>query len=52
VTAACRDRNLFIRDVTNMGRHLGSRAVRIAVKDEATNERIVATLAEVLQASW
>jgi histidinol-phosphate/aromatic aminotransferase/cobyric acid decarboxylase-like protein/N-acyl-L-homoserine lactone synthetase len=50
VTAACRDQDLFIRDVTNMGRHLGSRTVRIAVKDEATNERIVSTLAEVLHA--
>jgi histidinol-phosphate/aromatic aminotransferase/cobyric acid decarboxylase-like protein len=48
VTAACRDRNLFIRDISNMGRHLESRAVRIAVKDEATNGWIVATLADVL----
>jgi len=48
VTAACRQRDLFIRDVSNMGRQLGSRAVRIAVKDEATNRRIVSTLADVL----
>jgi histidinol-phosphate/aromatic aminotransferase/cobyric acid decarboxylase-like protein len=48
VTAACRQRDLFIRDISNMGRQLGSRAVRIAVKDEATNRRIVSTLADVL----
>jgi histidinol-phosphate/aromatic aminotransferase/cobyric acid decarboxylase-like protein/N-acyl-L-homoserine lactone synthetase len=50
VTAACRQRDLFIRDVSNMGRQLGSRAVRIAVKDEATNGRIVSTLRDALHA--
>jgi len=48
--SAARERDLFIRDVSNMGRQLGSRAVRIAVKDEATNRRIVSTLEDVLQA--
>ncbi|MCZ6851724.1 MAG: aminotransferase class I/II-fold pyridoxal phosphate-dependent enzyme [Planctomycetota bacterium] len=49
VASACRRRDLFIRDVSNMGRCLGSRALRIAVKDRQTNRRIVTTLSEILQ---
>ena len=37
----CREQGLFLRDVGAMGTRLGDRALRIAVKDESTNDRIV-----------
>jgi histidinol-phosphate/aromatic aminotransferase/cobyric acid decarboxylase-like protein len=48
VVKACRARGLFLRDASVMGRSLGKHALRIAVKDGETNERIVATLGRVL----
>lgn len=42
----CREKNLFLRDVSNMG--VNERAIRIAVKDEATNERMLNIIANVL----
>ena len=49
VVAACRERNVFIRDAAQMSRSLGDRAVRIAVKDAASNERILEVLREALE---
>ena len=43
--AMLRAKGLLIRDATSMGTALGRRAVRIAVKDRATNQRVLATLA-------
>jgi len=43
----CREHGLFLRNVSSMGTLLGNRAVRIAVKDAATNRRMVEILAEV-----
>lgn len=37
----CRERGLYIRDVSNMGLEMGDRAVRIAVKDRETNQRMI-----------
>lgn len=48
VVEACRERDLLLRDAGGMGRSLGDRFCRIAVKDRSTNERIVEVLAEVL----
>jgi histidinol-phosphate/aromatic aminotransferase/cobyric acid decarboxylase-like protein/GNAT superfamily N-acetyltransferase len=48
VIARCRERNLYLRDATEMGWSLPPGTIRIAVKDAATNERIVSILAEVL----
>ena len=42
----CRTRNLFLRDVTDMG--VRTDAVRIAVKDGATNRQMVQIIADVL----
>jgi histidinol-phosphate/aromatic aminotransferase/cobyric acid decarboxylase-like protein len=47
----CAARGLFLRDVGTMGRNLGDRAVRIAVKDGRNNQRILDILREVLAAS-
>ena len=46
LVAELRARGLFIRDVASMGTALGERAVRIVVKDRATNRRILTTLAD------
>ncbi|HVM60824.1 MAG TPA: aminotransferase class I/II-fold pyridoxal phosphate-dependent enzyme [Verrucomicrobiae bacterium] len=48
VVHRCRSRGLFVRDASKMSAHLGDRAIRIAVKDAATNQRIVAILESVL----
>jgi histidinol-phosphate/aromatic aminotransferase/cobyric acid decarboxylase-like protein len=45
VAARCRTQNLFIRDAAQMGTRLGNRALRLAVKDQATNARMVDILA-------
>lgn len=44
----CRGQGLFLRDIRNMGSAVGSQALRIAVKDSVTNERIIAILRYVL----
>jgi histidinol-phosphate/aromatic aminotransferase/cobyric acid decarboxylase-like protein len=44
-----RKQGLFLRDATVMGNALGERAVRVAVKDAATNRRILAILASILE---
>ncbi len=49
VATACRERELFIRDAGNLGQCLGVYVIRIAVKDSATNQRIVSILADVLR---
>ena len=41
VVEACRDQGLFIRDASNMGQTMDDHTIRIAVKDEATNGRMV-----------
>jgi histidinol-phosphate/aromatic aminotransferase/cobyric acid decarboxylase-like protein len=48
VVAAARERGLFLREVGQMGRSLGAHAFRIAVKDGATNARMLRILAQVL----
>ena len=37
----CAKQNLFLRDVQNMGENLGINAIRIAIKDEATNNKMI-----------
>jgi histidinol-phosphate/aromatic aminotransferase/cobyric acid decarboxylase-like protein/N-acyl-L-homoserine lactone synthetase len=40
----CQQHGLFLRDVSSMSASLGSRAIRIAVKDDATNNRMAAII--------
>jgi histidinol-phosphate/aromatic aminotransferase/cobyric acid decarboxylase-like protein len=47
VVERCRQQGLFLRDAAAMGSQLGRHALRIAVKDAATNHRIVEILSEV-----
>ncbi len=42
----CQLHGLFLRNVRNMGSQLGDRAIRIAVKDPLTIERMIQTLAK------
>jgi histidinol-phosphate/aromatic aminotransferase/cobyric acid decarboxylase-like protein len=43
---------VFFRDVATMGSALGSRALRIAVKNKETNTMIIEALQKVLSCSW
>lgn len=48
ITEECRKSGLFARDASAMGRSLGDRVLRIAVKDRETNVRSAAILAKLL----
>lgn len=48
VIARARETGVFVRDVASMGSDLGLRALRIAIKDPASNERILRTLGQCL----
>ena len=48
LVSACRRRNPFVRDVSNMGKCFDARVLRVAVKDATTNEAIVNILRETL----
>jgi histidinol-phosphate/aromatic aminotransferase/cobyric acid decarboxylase-like protein len=48
IIRACQAQGLFLRDVRSMGLKLGDRAIRIAVKDEVTNRKIVEILTSVI----
>jgi histidinol-phosphate/aromatic aminotransferase/cobyric acid decarboxylase-like protein len=48
VVAAAREHGLFLREVGQMGRSLGAHAFRIAVKDGATNARMLRILARIV----
>jgi histidinol-phosphate/aromatic aminotransferase/cobyric acid decarboxylase-like protein len=43
---ACRQRGLFLRDVSRMGSQVDPRSIRIAVKDRATNFRMLRIMHE------
>jgi len=41
VVTRCREHGLFLRDAAAMGSQLGTHALRIAVKDAASNRKIL-----------
>ena len=45
---ACRKQNLFLRDVSSMGKGFDPRTLRIGVKDRETNARMLAIIREIL----
>jgi histidinol-phosphate/aromatic aminotransferase/cobyric acid decarboxylase-like protein len=49
VVAAAREHGLFLRDVSSMGSTMGPHDVRIAVKDQVTNQRMKVILRNVLE---
>ncbi len=44
----CKKQNLFLRDVHNMGKNLGNNAIRIAIKDKNTNNKMIDIIAQTL----
>jgi histidinol-phosphate/aromatic aminotransferase/cobyric acid decarboxylase-like protein len=50
VLSEARKRGVFLRDASPMGREVGMRALRLTVKDEETNQRVLSTLEDVLSA--
>ena len=48
IVRRCREQGLFLRDAAVMGSRLGVGALRIAVKDAATNQRMVAIIQQAL----
>ena len=48
VIERARDNGVFIRDIASMGSTLGLRALRIAIKDPAGNQRVLQTLRQCL----
>jgi histidinol-phosphate/aromatic aminotransferase/cobyric acid decarboxylase-like protein len=51
VVQIARRAGIFLRDVSTMGQHLGQRVLRLAIKDEASNQRVLATLSDILSCS-
>jgi histidinol-phosphate/aromatic aminotransferase/cobyric acid decarboxylase-like protein len=47
--AACQRYGLYLRDASSMGKPLGPKAIRIAVKDDATMRKMVSILEKVLR---
>ena len=48
IVSKCRRRGLYLRDVSGMGSTIGNRAIRLAVKDASTNQRMLNILDSVL----
>jgi len=48
VVQKCREKGLYLRNASNMGKQIGDYTIRIAVKDRETNNRMVNILKEVL----
>jgi histidinol-phosphate/aromatic aminotransferase/cobyric acid decarboxylase-like protein len=48
VVSEARRRGVFLRDASPMGCEVGLRALRVTVKDEGANKRILATLESVV----
>jgi histidinol-phosphate/aromatic aminotransferase/cobyric acid decarboxylase-like protein/GNAT superfamily N-acetyltransferase len=49
VVAKCRENGLFLRDVSNMGRNFNKHTIRIAIKDEKTNKKMIHFIQEALK---
>ena len=52
VVLQCRDKGLYIRDVSNMGTNFGTYTIRIAIKDRITNQTILNILKNVLKGEF
>jgi histidinol-phosphate/aromatic aminotransferase/cobyric acid decarboxylase-like protein len=51
IVRLCRARGFFLRDASAMGRRLGGHALRIAVKDAETNEKMLRIISDVTQST-
>jgi histidinol-phosphate/aromatic aminotransferase/cobyric acid decarboxylase-like protein len=50
VVRNCRKRDIFLRNPATMGTRMGAHAIRVAVKDAVTNQKMVQVIAEVYAA--
>jgi histidinol-phosphate/aromatic aminotransferase/cobyric acid decarboxylase-like protein len=48
VVSKCKEKGLYIRDISNMGTSIGKHTIRIAIKDRETNQRMLKILRQVL----
>jgi histidinol-phosphate/aromatic aminotransferase/cobyric acid decarboxylase-like protein len=48
IVAKCRDMGLYLRDVSNMGNNFNKHTIRIAIKDQETNQKMLEILKQVL----
>jgi histidinol-phosphate/aromatic aminotransferase/cobyric acid decarboxylase-like protein/GNAT superfamily N-acetyltransferase len=48
IVSKCKEKDLFIRDVSNMGTNFGKHTIRIAIKDRETNQLMIKILKNVL----
>jgi histidinol-phosphate/aromatic aminotransferase/cobyric acid decarboxylase-like protein len=48
VVSKCKEKGLYIRNISNMGTNIGKHTIRIAVKDKLTNNKMIKILKEVL----
>ena len=49
IVKTCRTHGLYLRDVSGMGSAIGNKAIRVAVKDASTNQRILEILEKALE---
>ncbi len=48
IVSKCKEKGLYIRDISNMGINIGNHIIRIAIKDRDTNQRMIKILRQVL----
>ena len=48
VVSKCRDMGLFLRDVSSMGKNFNKHTLRIAIKDQKTNYRMIDIMKQIL----
>ena len=46
--ANCRKHGLYVRDISNMGTNIGKHTIRIAIKDRATNQKMLTIMKPLL----
>lgn len=49
IVKECKKEKLYLRDVTGMGRSFNDNAIRMAVKDKNTNNKMIKVLRECLE---
>ena len=48
IVSKCKEMNLYLRDVSNMGNNFNKHTIRIAIKDQETNQRMLEIIKQVL----
>jgi histidinol-phosphate/aromatic aminotransferase/cobyric acid decarboxylase-like protein len=48
IVSECKERGLYLRDVSNMGKNFNKHTIRIAIKDKETNQKMLKIIKQVL----